>query len=173
MVVDTKARRLVSNESSEIVRNLNTVQLPGASDVDLVPRHLEAEIDQLNDLVYNQVCSPSFSFIFSTMCCRQACTLAHMSASAACCLMHRCALEIMQLPPLGIAAPVKVLSLVANCNHHLMLYHIYSKHIECYHVYGKLCNIYTYYVFIYTTSAFGCLHWQTSAGCCRTASSHR
>ena len=83
VVVDTKARRLVSNESSEIVRNLNTVQLPGASDVDLVPRYLEADIDQLNDLVYNQVCilpSPSFS----TTCSRQACKLAPMSAAAAC-----------------------------------------------------------------------------------------
>jgi glutathionyl-hydroquinone reductase len=54
LVVDRLARRLVSNESSDIVRNLNSVQLLGASDVDLVPAALEREIDQLNDLVYNQ-----------------------------------------------------------------------------------------------------------------------
>lgn len=55
LVVDIRARRLVSNESSDIVRNLNALQLPGASDVDLVPPHLAVQIDQLNDLVYNQV----------------------------------------------------------------------------------------------------------------------
>lgn len=58
LVVDRVARRLVSNESSDIVRNLNNVQLPSASDVDLVPPTLESEVDQLNDLVYNQVLVP-------------------------------------------------------------------------------------------------------------------
>jgi len=66
LVVDTRARRLVSNESSDIVRNLNALQLPGASDVDLVPPHLAAQIDQLNDLVYNQINNGVYKSGFAT-----------------------------------------------------------------------------------------------------------
>lgn len=66
LVVDRLARRLVSNESSDIVRNLNSVQLLGASDVDLVPAALEREIDQLNDLVYNQINNGVYKSGFAT-----------------------------------------------------------------------------------------------------------
>jgi glutathionyl-hydroquinone reductase len=43
--------RAVSNESSDIVRMLGQLQLPGASGVDLCPAHLQQQIDQLNDKV--------------------------------------------------------------------------------------------------------------------------
>lgn len=55
LLVDRRQRRLVSNESSDIVRMLNAVAFPGAADVDLVPLQLAPEIDALNDMIYNQV----------------------------------------------------------------------------------------------------------------------
>ncbi len=48
LLVDRAARRAVCNESSDIVRSLNDLQLPGCTHVDLRPPHLEAEIDSLN-----------------------------------------------------------------------------------------------------------------------------
>ena len=59
LLVDTRSRRLVCNESSDIVRMLNSVSLPGASDVDLYPSELAAEIDAVNDIVHNNVRSPA------------------------------------------------------------------------------------------------------------------
>ena len=55
LVIDKLQRRLVSNESADILRMLNSMQLPGASNVDLYPAEHRAEIDVINDLVYNKV----------------------------------------------------------------------------------------------------------------------
>ena len=55
LLVDKRSRRLVCNESSDIVRMLNSVSLPGTSAVDLYPPELAAEIDSVNDIVYNNV----------------------------------------------------------------------------------------------------------------------
>ena len=55
LLVDKRSRRLVCNESSDIVRMLNSVMLPGTSDVDLYPPELAAEIDSVNDMVHNNV----------------------------------------------------------------------------------------------------------------------
>ena len=55
LVIDKLQRRLVSNESADILRMLNSMQLPGASNVDLYPAEHRAEIDAINDLVYNKV----------------------------------------------------------------------------------------------------------------------
>jgi putative glutathione S-transferase len=51
LLIDKKAMRAVSNESSDIVRMLGQLQLPGASGVDLYPQQLQQQIDQLNDKV--------------------------------------------------------------------------------------------------------------------------
>ena len=58
LLVDKRSRRLVCNESSDIVRMLNNVSLPGTSDVDLYPPELAAEIDAVNDIVHNNVRTP-------------------------------------------------------------------------------------------------------------------
>ena len=55
LLIDKKQRKLVSNESSDIMRMLNSISLPGGSDIDLYPQHLQAEIDEVNDLVYDKV----------------------------------------------------------------------------------------------------------------------
>ena len=59
LVIDKLQRRLVSNESADILRMLNSMQLPGASNVDLYPAEHRAEIDAINDLVYDKVCLDS------------------------------------------------------------------------------------------------------------------
>jgi glutathionyl-hydroquinone reductase len=53
---DTKTRRIVNNESSEIIRMLNS-EFRGIAgdDTDFYPEHLRPEIDQINDLVYSNV----------------------------------------------------------------------------------------------------------------------
>ena len=61
LLVDRRARRIVSNESAGIVRNLNAVSMPGCSDVDLVPPSLTAEIDVLNEQIYDKV--PCFAAV--------------------------------------------------------------------------------------------------------------
>ena len=55
LLVDKRSRRLVCNESSDIVRMLNSVSLPGTSSVDLYPAELAAEIDLINETVHNNV----------------------------------------------------------------------------------------------------------------------
>src|SRR6202023_2429019 len=53
---DTKTRRIVNNESSEIIRMLNSEFRGIAGDnTDFYPAHLPPEIDQINDLVYANV----------------------------------------------------------------------------------------------------------------------
>ena len=57
LLIDKKQQKLVSNESSDIMRMLNSVSLPGCNDIDLYPSHLQSEIDQVNDMVYDKVCA--------------------------------------------------------------------------------------------------------------------
>ncbi|MBL6952189.1 MAG: glutathione S-transferase family protein [Alphaproteobacteria bacterium] len=65
---DKKARTIVNNESSEIIRMLNsafdgfaTKQIP-----DLYPEHLRAEIDAVNDVVYNNINNGVYKAGFAT-----------------------------------------------------------------------------------------------------------
>lgn len=39
------------------MRMLNNVSLPGSNDIDLYPHHLQTEINEVNDLVYDKVCT--------------------------------------------------------------------------------------------------------------------
>jgi putative glutathione S-transferase len=53
---DTESDRIVSNESSDIVRMLNSeLNAFGDPDVDLYPAQLRAEIDEVNTYVYDRV----------------------------------------------------------------------------------------------------------------------
>jgi putative glutathione S-transferase len=52
---DKKTKRVVNNESSEIIRMLNSEFKGIANDVDLYPAPLRAEIDRINGLVYANV----------------------------------------------------------------------------------------------------------------------
>jgi glutathionyl-hydroquinone reductase len=52
---DKKTRRVVNNESSEIIRMLNSEFKGIANDLDLYPSPLRAEIDRINDVVYANV----------------------------------------------------------------------------------------------------------------------
>ncbi len=52
---DKKTRRVVNNESSEIIRMLNSEFKDIANDLDLYPSPLRAEIDRINDVVYANV----------------------------------------------------------------------------------------------------------------------
>jgi glutathionyl-hydroquinone reductase len=52
---DKKTRRIVNNESPEIIRMLNSEFKGIANDLDLYPSPLRAEIDRINDVVYANV----------------------------------------------------------------------------------------------------------------------
>ena len=52
---DKKTKRVVNNESSEIIRMLNSEFKGIANDLDLYPAPLRAEIDRINDVVYANV----------------------------------------------------------------------------------------------------------------------
>jgi glutathionyl-hydroquinone reductase len=52
---DRKTKRVVNNESSEIIRMLNSEFKGIANDLDLYPAPLRPEIDRINDLVYANV----------------------------------------------------------------------------------------------------------------------
>lgn len=60
VVYDTKTDSIVNNESSEIIRFLNTAfneQLPEGSEeraLDLYPEALRQEIDDINSWIYSQ-----------------------------------------------------------------------------------------------------------------------
>ncbi len=54
LLVDRVERRIVSNESSQIVSALNALSLPGCTGVELRPVGMEAAIDELCDKVYHQ-----------------------------------------------------------------------------------------------------------------------
>ena len=49
LLVDTKARRIVCNESSLIMRNLARLDMEGGTGVDLYPAGLAREIDAWNE----------------------------------------------------------------------------------------------------------------------------
>ncbi|KAF6254341.1 putative glutathione S-transferase [Scenedesmus sp. NREL 46B-D3] len=66
LLIDKKAMRPVSNESSDIVRMLGQLQLPGTSGVDLYPPHLQQQIDQLNDQVYRCINNGVYRAGFAT-----------------------------------------------------------------------------------------------------------
>lgn len=55
-MVDRVRRVAVCNESADIVRSLDELHLPGCTDVQLRPKHLAAQIDQLNAKVGATVC---------------------------------------------------------------------------------------------------------------------
>ena len=53
---DKKTKRIVNNESSEIIRMLNSeFGALGADPTDFYPKHLRAEIDRINEQVYSNV----------------------------------------------------------------------------------------------------------------------
>ena len=52
---DKKTKRVVNNESSEVIRMLNSEFKGIANDVDFYPAPLRAEIDRINELVYTNV----------------------------------------------------------------------------------------------------------------------
>src|SRR5262245_33237724 len=64
---DTKTRRIVNNESSEIIRMLNS-EFRGIAgdDTDYYPPALRAEIDQINDFVYAHVNNGVYRTGFAT-----------------------------------------------------------------------------------------------------------
>ncbi|CAL5225669.1 g8532 [Coccomyxa viridis] len=66
LLVDKRSRLLVCNESSDIVRMLNSVALPGTSDVDLYPSELAAEIDAVNDIVHYNINNGVYRSGFAT-----------------------------------------------------------------------------------------------------------
>ena len=53
---DKKTRRIVNNESSEIIRMFNSeFGALGADQTDFYPKHLRAEIDRINEQVYSNI----------------------------------------------------------------------------------------------------------------------
>ena len=58
LLLDKKTRRIISSESPEILATLFRLQLPGSTDFDLAPPHLDQEANQLKALVYNQASIP-------------------------------------------------------------------------------------------------------------------
>ena len=51
LLIDRKAMRIVSNESSQIMRNLNAIEWPGGTGIDLRPEERLKEIEELNERV--------------------------------------------------------------------------------------------------------------------------
>jgi putative glutathione S-transferase len=79
LLVDKKTRRIVSNESAAIVRNLNEICFPSSSSggvleksgreerwIDLYPEHLKAEIDALNEKIYDSINNGVYKSGFAT-----------------------------------------------------------------------------------------------------------
>lgn len=64
---DKKKRMIVNNESSEILRNLNSAfdHLTG-SDIDLYPEVLKEQIDEINDKIYHRVNNGVYKTGFAT-----------------------------------------------------------------------------------------------------------
>ena len=51
LLIDMKAMRIVSNESSQIMRNLNEIEWPEGTGIDLRPAERLKEIEELNERV--------------------------------------------------------------------------------------------------------------------------
>jgi putative glutathione S-transferase len=69
LLVDKKSRSIVSNESSDIVRMLNSVRLggdPGIQRFNLYPEELTQEIDKTNEWVYDMVNNGVYRCGFAT-----------------------------------------------------------------------------------------------------------
>ncbi|GFH06840.1 GST N-terminal domain-containing protein, partial [Haematococcus lacustris] len=66
LLVDKVTRRIVSNESADIMRMLNTLHLPGCTSVELVPEQLRSEIDALNEQMYESINNGVYRSGFST-----------------------------------------------------------------------------------------------------------
>ena len=54
LLIDKKTKRIISNESPEILAALYKMQLPGSTDIDLVPDSLTSEAAKLKSIIYNQ-----------------------------------------------------------------------------------------------------------------------
>jgi len=64
---DKKRQTIVNNESSEIIRMLNSAfDHYGNSDVDFYPASLQKEIDRINDVVYNNINNGVYRAGFAT-----------------------------------------------------------------------------------------------------------
>ncbi|MFV2055721.1 MAG: glutathione S-transferase family protein [Thiohalomonadales bacterium] len=64
---DKKRQTIVNNESSEIIRMLNSAfDAYGKTDVDFYPMSLREEIDSINDVVYNEVNNGVYRSGFAT-----------------------------------------------------------------------------------------------------------
>ena len=55
LLIDKKTKRIISNESPEILAALYKMQLPGSTDINLVPEELSQAAAELKPLIYNQV----------------------------------------------------------------------------------------------------------------------
>ncbi|EFJ52989.1 hypothetical protein VOLCADRAFT_85800 [Volvox carteri f. nagariensis] len=66
LMVDRVRRVAVCNESSEIVRSLDEMHLPGCTDVQLRPRHLTSQIDELNAKIYSSINNGVYRSGFAT-----------------------------------------------------------------------------------------------------------
>lgn len=55
LLLDKRDGKIVSNESSEIVRLLNSLQAPGSTGVNLRPAELESQLEHLNATIHDQV----------------------------------------------------------------------------------------------------------------------
>lgn len=54
LLIDKKTKRVISNESPEILATLYRLQLPGSTDINLAPPELDTEANELKALIYNQ-----------------------------------------------------------------------------------------------------------------------
>eukprot|EP00752_Nemacystus_decipiens_P011878 g10533.t1 len=66
VVVDKKAKKIVTNESSQIVRMLNDISTKEGDGVDLCPASMEKEIDAMNDFVYDKINNGVYRAGFAT-----------------------------------------------------------------------------------------------------------
>lgn len=68
LLVDLKTMKIVSNESSDIVRMLNNVELGSTNtgDIDLYPNELSQKIDETNEWVYQLLNNGVYKCGFST-----------------------------------------------------------------------------------------------------------
>lgn len=76
MLLDKQKGALISNESADILRMLNSVSLPGCTDVDLYPESLQTEIDDINALVYDKV--PLLLIYLFKVCLFMFCVMEHL-----------------------------------------------------------------------------------------------
>lgn len=67
LLVDTKTRTIISNESADIVRQVGQATFQSSKErIDLYPAELQKEIDEINDWVYTQLSNGCYQCGFST-----------------------------------------------------------------------------------------------------------